>query len=75
MKDNKDLRNLSIFDAHLGSDGVEVEVCLVHRLFVVLEADLEEVDLIKSIGRFLGRHSDDCGGGASVKRGELWMSC
>ena len=49
------LRSLSIFDAGLLRDGVEVEVRFVHRLLVVAEACLEEVNLIGAGGRGLLR--------------------
>ena len=51
------LHSLSIFDAGLLRDGVEVEVRLVHGLLVVAEACLEEVNLIGAGGRgLLGWH-------------------
>ena len=54
----KNSRRLSILHTRLIGDRVEVEVRLVHGFFVVAEAELEEIDLIGSVGGFLGRHAD-----------------
>ncbi len=54
------LRSLSVLDTHLLCNGIEVEVGFVHRFSIVVEAALEEVDLISGVESFLRRHGDVC---------------